>query len=57
MKTPLYRQKSFWAGLGAIVTGAGMCAMGNVPEGLQTIFGGFAVIFIRQAVEKNGPVE
>lgn len=49
------RTKSFWTGLAIIVTGIGMIALGTPVEGLQTIAGGLATIFVRDAICKIDP--
>ncbi len=48
----LWKTKTFWGGLGTIVTGAGMIALGNKIEGVQTIIVGVLAIFGRDAVSK-----
>ena len=50
---PWYRQKTTWAGIGAIVTGLGGIMTGEMDPGvgLQMIAGGFIAIFLRQGVE------
>lgn len=45
-------QRSTWTGLAGIATGIGLIVHGNMAEGIQTIIGGFAIIFIREAVAK-----
>ena len=48
------KQKSTWAGIGAIATGVGMLVTGgDTAVGVQTIIGGFAVIFLREAIAKK----
>lgn len=54
-KTKWYRQRTTWTGIGAIVAGIGMVAMGDPATGIQTILGGFAAIFLRQAVGAMPP--
>jgi hypothetical protein len=46
------KSKSFWTGLAIIVTGIGMCVMGQTTEGIQTIAGGVVTIFVRDAISK-----
>ncbi len=50
-----YQQKSFWAGIAGIVAGvAGIATKTmDVATAVQTIVGGFAVIFIRDAIEST----
>jgi hypothetical protein len=50
-----FKSKSFWTGLAIVITGVGMCLAGQVPEGLQTIAGGLATIFVRDAISKIQP--
>jgi hypothetical protein len=52
MNRSTLRTKSFWTGLAIIVTGIGMIALGQTAEGLQTIAGGIATIFVRDAITK-----
>jgi hypothetical protein len=54
MKKKWYQQGSFWTGIAAIVGGVGGLVTGqvDVQTGVQTIVGGFAVIFIRRAIEE-----
>jgi TM2 domain-containing membrane protein YozV len=54
MQSATFKSKSFWAGLGLILSGAGMIYMGNIPEGIQTIGAGLVTIFLRDAIAKNG---
>lgn len=49
----LIKSKTFWTGAGSIVTGIGFIIVGNKPEGLQLVFSGFGMIFLRRAVGKN----
>lgn len=46
------RSKSFWTGLAIIITGVGMCVMGQTVEGIQTIAGGVVTVFVRDAISK-----
>lgn len=50
MKTNLVKTKTFWGGLVAIVTGIGMCATGNIPEGTNAIVTGIVAIFLRDGL-------
>lgn len=58
-KKKWYQQMSFWTGITAIATGAGGLATATMDPAtaIQTIIGGFAVIFVRRAVESNGPTQ
>ena len=46
----LIKSKAFWTGVAAIVTGVGLLIQGDQTTGVQTIFGGLATIFIRDAI-------
>ena len=48
----LLKTKTFWGGLASIVTGAGMCFMGQIPEGAVLIGQGVIAIFVRDAIKK-----
>lgn len=49
----LFKSKSFWSGIGLIVTGAATIATtGNIPVGLLAIGQGLAAIFQRNATAK-----
>lgn len=49
----LFKSKTFWTGAGSVVTGVGFIVTGNKPEGLQLIFSGLGIIFLRKAINKN----
>lgn len=51
-KKKWYQQKTLWTGLAAITGGIAGIVTGQIDTatGVQTIIGGFAVIFLRQAV-------
>lgn len=51
------KSKSFWTGLTIIITGVGMCVMGQMAEGIQTIAGGVVTIFVRDAISKALPAQ
>jgi len=53
METPIYTSKTFWTGIGSVVTGAGLIWIGNKAEGLQMIFGGLGMIFLRNALKRK----
>jgi hypothetical protein len=53
MKKPFYLQKTFWAGLGLITAGGWNIYKGNVSEGIQSIFTGFGIIFVRDAINNT----
>lgn len=51
----ILKQKSTWAGIAAIITGA-LPSFGvptNIVAGIAAIVGGLAVIFLRQGIAKN----
>lgn len=53
-KKPWYKRKTTWAGVAAIVTGGiGGFVTGTIDTAtaIQTIIGGFTVIFGRDAIE------
>ena len=52
-KKKWYQQKTFWAGFAAIGAGVGGILSGqmDVQTAVQTIVGGFAAIFVRDAIE------
>ena len=49
---PWFQQKTTWAGIAAIVTAVGGYLMGDMAlvPAIQTAFGGFIAIFMRQAI-------
>lgn len=49
----MLKSKTFWTGAGSIITGVGFIIIGNKPEGLQLIFSGLGIIFLRKAINKN----
>jgi hypothetical protein len=51
----LLKQKSTWAGIAAIGTGAVLLINGDTTTGVQTIIGGLSVIFIREAIAGKDP--
>ena len=57
MATPIYKQKTFWAGIAGIFTGIGLVVSGQTSEGVAAILAGVQVIFLRQAVDKSGPAQ
>jgi len=50
---PLWRTKTFWLGVAGVASGIGLCFSGSIPEGVQTIIGGFALITARDAYRKG----
>lgn len=51
-RKPITKSKTFWTGAGSVVTGIGLIIIGNKPEGLQLIFSGLGMIFLRKAVNE-----
>ena len=54
----MFKSKTFWTGLGSIATGVGFIIIGNTAEGIQLIFSGASIIFLRHAMynaEKANP--
>jgi hypothetical protein len=49
----LFKTKTFWTGAGSVVTGVGLILTGNKADGLQLLFTGFGLIFMRKAIQKN----
>ncbi len=49
----LFKSKTFWTGAGSVITGVGFIVVGNKAEGLQFIFSGLGMIFLRKAITKN----
>jgi len=55
-KTPFYLQKTFWSGMGVVLSGVLGLFKWITPEqttAALTIFGGLTAIFLRQGVEKS----
>ena len=52
---PIYRSKTFWTAIAGVCTAAGAYFEGSLGlTGLiSAVFGGLAVIFMRQGVEKS----
>jgi hypothetical protein len=48
----LLKTKTFWGGLAAIATGAGLIVAGDVPNGIQVIILGVLGILGRDAIAK-----
>jgi hypothetical protein len=48
----LFKSKTFWTGAGSVITGVGFIVVGNKAEGLQFIFSGLGMIFLRHAVNR-----
>lgn len=49
----IFKTKTFWTGAGSVVTGIGLIVTGNKAEGLQMIFTGFGMIFLRRAINRG----
>ena len=54
---PIWKSKTFWTAIGGVCTAAGAYFEGSLGlTGLiSAVFGGLAVIFMRQGVQKSGP--
>lgn len=52
MQGATWKSKTFWGGIAAIATGAGLIVAGDVVSGVQTITLGVLAIFGRDAVSK-----
>ena len=48
------KRKSTWAGLSGIAGGIALIVSGDAVTGAQAIITGASVIFLRQAIAKNG---
>ena len=55
MQSATFKSKSFWTGLALVAAGAGMFALGQKTDGIQTIAGGLVTICIRDAISKVQP--
>lgn len=49
----MFKSKTFWTGAGSIVTGVGLVITGHKPEGINLIFTGLGMIFLRKAIAKG----
>lgn len=49
----MIKTKTFWTGAGSVVSGIGLIIIGNKAEGVQLIFTGLGLIFLRQAILKK----
>jgi hypothetical protein len=61
IKKPFYRQRTFWSGMGFVVSGLlGFVAEWITPEQAKAamiVFGGLSIVFMREAVENSKPFE
>jgi hypothetical protein len=48
----MLKSKTFWTGAGSVVAGIGFIVIGSKAEGLQMIFTGLGMIFLRRAIKK-----
>lgn len=48
-----FKTKTFWTGLGTVVTGIGMIVMGDKVTGIQTVILGVLAITGRDAIVKQ----
>lgn len=48
----MVKTRTFWTGAGSVVSGIGFIIIGNKPEGLQLIFTGLGLIFLRSSIKK-----
>lgn len=46
----LFKTKTFWTGVGSVLSGVGFIITGSPSEGVTLIFQGFGMIFLRSAV-------
>jgi len=49
----MFKSKTFWTGAGSVVAGIGFLVIGSKAEGLQMIFTGLGMIFLRRAINKG----
>jgi len=47
----LIRSKTFWTGVSSVATGVVLIVNGKTDTGIEMIVGGFAVIFVRNAIK------
>lgn len=52
IKKTMIKSKTFWTGAGSVVTGVGFIVTGSKAEGLQFIFSGLGMIFLRKAINR-----
>ena len=48
--TSLLKTKTLWGGIASIITGTGLIAAGDIPNGVNTIALGLVAIFLRDAI-------
>jgi len=46
----LLKTKTFWGGVAGIITGIGLIATGDIPEGVNAVITGVMAIFIRDGI-------
>lgn len=49
----ILKQRSTWVGFSGIATGIFMLVNKHYDAGVQTIIGGLAIIFLREAINKS----
>lgn len=54
MAKPLYKTKTFWAGLAGVLTGIGLIVSGETSEGIVAILSGVSAIFLRDGIRTGG---
>ncbi len=54
-KGDLFKTKTFWGGLAAVLTGVGLVVAGDVPQGINAIATGLLAIFVRDGLRKVEP--
>jgi hypothetical protein len=54
---PIWKSKTFWTAIAGICTAAAGYCTGEIglPALIGAVFGGLALIFTRQGIEKSGP--
>ena len=55
----MLQSKTFWASVTAIIGAAGGYFTGQLPAdiAIQTVMGGIIAIFLRDGIQKSGPVD
>lgn len=52
-----FQSKSNWTGITSIVVGGYLIHIGEVRTGIESIFAGLALIFVKDAIAKIGPTK
>lgn len=49
----IFKSKTFWTGAGSVVSGVGFIIIGDKATGLQMVFTGLGMIFLRRAINRQ----